>query len=208
MRSSRLRYVDGRVRVTANGVIRFQSTGNDYRITFRAETGELAWGDIVMAHTTPKVSEGSIIGSGFDNAIGVLLLLVSAHLLNKHVRIPSRDAGSSSSSLTRKKVRPSAYSVKAPRGWRMSWNHRGLDSSMSMGTTSTKPPAMSWASAPRTPSSPAMDAARSCRWIIKRWPSRWLGEVNKVRPGTVRLNYSYVSRGDDMLLSTWTRCLD
>ncbi len=33
------------------------------------------------------------------------------------------------------------------------------------------------------------------------------GEVNKVRPGTVRLNYSYVSRGDDMLLSTWTRCL-
>jgi hypothetical protein len=27
------------------------------------------------------------------------------------------------------------------------------------------------------------------------------------RAGTVRLNHSYVSRSDDMLLSAWTRCL-
>ena len=33
------------------------------------------------------------------------------------------------------------------------------------------------------------------------------GEVNRRRAGTVRLNYSYVSRSDDMLLSTWARCL-
>ena len=32
-------------------------------------------------------------------------------------------------------------------------------------------------------------------------------EVNQQRAGTVRLNHSYVSRSDDMLLSAWTRCL-
>ena len=31
--------------------------------------------------------------------------------------------------------------------------------------------------------------------------------VNLARPGTVRLNHSYVSRSDDMLLSLWSRCL-
>ena len=33
------------------------------------------------------------------------------------------------------------------------------------------------------------------------------GEVNRERAGTVRLNYGYVSRSDDMLLATWARCL-
>ena len=33
------------------------------------------------------------------------------------------------------------------------------------------------------------------------------GEVNGLRAGTARLNYGYVSRSDDMLLSTWARCL-
>jgi len=32
-------------------------------------------------------------------------------------------------------------------------------------------------------------------------------QVNQERPGTVRLNYSYVSRSDDMLLSMWARPL-
>ena len=32
-------------------------------------------------------------------------------------------------------------------------------------------------------------------------------QVNQQRPGTVRLNYGYVSRSDDMLLSLWARCL-
>ena len=31
--------------------------------------------------------------------------------------------------------------------------------------------------------------------------------VNQARPGTVRMNYSYVSRSDDMLLSLWSRLL-
>ena len=33
------------------------------------------------------------------------------------------------------------------------------------------------------------------------------GQVNQARSGTVRLNYGYVSRSDDMLLSLWARCL-
>ena len=32
-------------------------------------------------------------------------------------------------------------------------------------------------------------------------------KVNQGRPGTVRLNHSYVSRSDDMLLAAWSRPL-
>ncbi len=202
-----LRYVDGRVRVTANGVIRFQSTGNDYRITFRAETGELAWGDIVMAHTTPKVSEGSIIGSGFDNAIGVLLLLVSAHLLNKHVadtfarrRVifvftdqeegpPIGLFGQGASRL--------AHVLEPPRLGFVNVDGHNLDEAAGhvMGVGASH----AFVSGDGRGSVVPLDYQALAESLA--------GEVNKVRPGTVRLNYSYVSRGDDMLLSTWTRCL-
>ena len=80
-----LRYVDGRVRVTANGVIRFQSTGNDYRITFRAETGELAWGDIVMAHTTRKSAKAQSSAAALTTPSACYCCWSPAHLLNKHV---------------------------------------------------------------------------------------------------------------------------
>ena len=62
----------------------FREDGEGYRITFRADDGELAWGDTVMMHTAPRVSDGLVSGTGLDNAIGVLLLLLSAHFLSRY----------------------------------------------------------------------------------------------------------------------------
>ena len=37
-----------------------------------------------MMHTAPRVSDGLVSGTGLDNAIGVLLLLLSAHFLSQY----------------------------------------------------------------------------------------------------------------------------
>ncbi len=202
-----LRYVDGRVRVTATGVIRFQAAGDDYRITFRAETGELAWGDIVGAHTTPKVSEGSIIGSGFDNGIGVLLLLVSAHLLNKYAADPfagrrvifvftDQEEGPPIGLFGQGASRL-AHVLEPPRLGFFNVDGHNLDEAtghiMGVGVSHA------FVSGSGRGSVVPLDYQALAESLA--------AEVNEARPGTVRLNYSYVSRSDDMLLSTWTRCL-
>ena len=60
-----LRCIDGRVTITARGQMRFDEAAGDYRIRFRAESGELRAGDTVMMYTAPvNCATGRIIGAG------------------------------------------------------------------------------------------------------------------------------------------------
>ena len=202
-----LRYVDGRVTVTATGVMKFREDGDGYRITFRADDGELAWGDTVMMHTAPRVSDGLVSGTGLDNAIGVLLLLLSAHFLSRYA--PDAFAGRRVIfAFTDQEEGPPiglfgqgaarlAHALPPPRIGFINVDGHNVDETTEhrVGVGASH----AFVSGNGRGSVAPLD--------YQALAESMADEVNQQRAGTVRLNHSYVSRSDDMLLSAWTRCL-
>lgn len=202
-----LRFIDGSVNVSAIGRLHFAAEGGDYRIRFLAEEGELAAGDTVMMHCAPTLSEGLISGAGLDNAIGVLLALLSAHALQAHA--PDAIAGRKILfALTDQEEGPPiglfgqgasrlAHALEPPRLGFINIDGHNLDRAaghvMGLGAS------QAFVSGDGRGSVVPMD--------YQALATALADEVNRERAGTVRLNYSYVSRSDDMLLSTWARCL-
>ncbi|MCY4538186.1 MAG: hypothetical protein OXE52_08145 [Chloroflexi bacterium] len=202
-----LRFVDGRVSTVASGRLHFAGDGDDYRIRFLADEGELAWGDTVMMHCAPTLSEGLISGTGLDNAIGVILALLSAHSLNQHAA-DSLEGRRLLFALTDQEEGPPvglfgqgaarlAHALEPP--------HLGFINidAHNVGASTGHAPGIGASHAfvsgygrgsvvPLDYQALATDLAEA---------------VNRARPGTVKLNYGYVSRSDDMLLSLNARCL-
>ena len=69
----------GRVEIVGEGKLQFGEVDGVQQIRFDVESGSLSWGDTVLMAAEPRLSEGRIIGTGLDNASGVLLGLLSAH---------------------------------------------------------------------------------------------------------------------------------
>ena len=203
-----LRYVEGRVTITARGNLRFEiGDGDDYRIRFQAESGELRAGDTVMMRKAPQLRDGLVIGTGLDNAIGLLLALLSARALqnyaaetiaNRRILFAFTDQeegppiglfGQGASRLAQASEQPrlgfiniDAHNVDEEAG-----HQHGVGASQAFvsgdGRGSVVP----------------LDYQALTESLA--------AQVNQARADTVRLNYSYVSRSDDMLLSAWARCL-
>ncbi|MCY3780134.1 MAG: M20/M25/M40 family metallo-hydrolase [Chloroflexi bacterium] len=202
-----LRYINDRVAISARGQLRFQETDDDYHITFHAESGDLAWGDTVMMHCAPKISDGLIIGTGLDNAIGVLLALLSAHALSKYApdalaerkiifAFTDQEEGPPIGLFGQGAARL-AHALPPPRLGFINIDGHNLDQS-----------------AGHIPGIGASHAFVSGygRGSVVPMDYQALAEsladmVNQARPNTVRLNHSYVSRSDDMLLAAWSRPL-
>ena len=202
-----LRYSDGRVTIAARGELRFRQQGNDYRINFSAERGELHHGDMVMMHTAPQLRNGEIIGTGLDNAIGVLLGLLSARMLTEYGDIASRE-GRVLFAFTDQEEGPPiglfgqgasrlAQALAPPRLGFINIDGHNRDEAAGhlLGVGASQ----AFVSGAGRGSVVPLDYQALAESLAD--------QVNQVRPGTVRLNYSYVSRSDDMLLSTWARCL-
>ena len=202
-----LRYVRGRVTVTARGVMNFREDGDGYRITFRADEGELAWGDTVMMHTAPRVSDGLVSGTGLDNAIGVTLLLLAANSLNKYASdilgkrkllfaFTDQEEGPPIGLFGQGAARL-AHALPQPRLGFI--NVDGHNVAETTGHLNGVGASHAFVSGAGRGSVVPLDYQALAETLA--------GEVNQLRAGTVRLNHSYVSRSDDMLLSAWTRCL-
>lgn len=203
-----LRYVDGRVQVSATGRLHFAAKeGGDYRIRFLADTGELAWGDTVMMHCAPTLQDGLISGAGLDNAIGVILALLAARTLNTHAvdslagrrllfALTDQEEGPPSGLFGQGAARL-AHELEPPRLGFINIDGHNVDRAaghvMGLGAS------QAFVSGDGRGSVVPMDTQALAEALA--------AEVNRERAGTVRLNYSYVSRSDDMLLSTWARCL-
>ncbi|MCY4466300.1 MAG: M20/M25/M40 family metallo-hydrolase [Chloroflexi bacterium] len=195
-----LRFRDGRVQVAAGGRLRFQSKSGELRSTFQAERGELRWGDTVMMHSEPQLRDGLIIGTGLDNALGVLIALLAAQRL--------QEQGASGRVLF-------AFTdqEEAPPSGLFGQGAARLAGEMS-------PPRLGFinidAHNARHDHQPGLGASHAFVSGDGRGsvlPMDWqaqaeslAAEMNARRPNTVRLNYGYVSRSDDMLLNLWTRC--
>jgi len=202
-----LRYIDGRVTIVARGQLRFEEQRGDYRISFSGDSGELHNGDMLMMHTAPQLRAGHIIGTGLDNAIGVLLALLSAHALqeyapdaiaNRRILFAFTDQeegppiglfGDGAARL--------AHSIEPPRLGFINIDGHNLDETADhvLGVGASH----AFISGDGRGSVVPMNYQALAQSLAD--------QVNHQRPGTVRLNYSYVSRSDDMLLSLWSRCL-
>ena len=202
-----LRYLDGRVTIAARGRLRFDRREGDYRITFQPASGELHHGDTVMMQAAPQLRDGLVIGAGLDNAVGVLLSLLTAHALQEYAAdaIAGRKLlfaftdqeegppiglfGQGAARLT--------HGSEQPRLGFINIDGHNLDEAAGhvLGVGASH----AFVSGDGRGSVVPMDYQALAESLAAR--------VNQSRPGTVRMNYSYVSRSDDMLLSLWSRPL-
>ncbi|MCY4147154.1 MAG: hypothetical protein OXE95_05750 [Chloroflexi bacterium] len=196
-----LRFVEGRVRVAAQGELRFQANGGEPRITFQAQRGELRPGDTVMMQAAPRLRDGLVIGTGLDNALGLLIGLLSAQALREQ-------------NLSGRILFAFTDQEEAPPSGLFGQGAARLAGVM-------EPPRLGFinidahnAHAGHQPGAGASHAFVSGNGRGSIAPldrqaqaEKLAAELNARRPNTVRLNYGYVSRSDDMLLNLWTRCL-
>ena len=202
-----LRCIDGGVTTAARGKLRFDAAGGDYRISFHPESGELSWGDTVMMQTAPQQRDGRVIGAGLDNAIGVLLGLLSARMINEYSDIAAMGRRVLFAFTDQEEGPPIglfgqgasrlAHALEPPRLGFINIDGHNIDESTGhvIGIGASHAFVSGYGRGSVVP----MDYQSAAESLA--------GTVNHHRPGTVRLNYSYVSRSDDMLLSAWTRCL-
>ena len=202
-----LRSVDGRVSVAAVGQLHFAADADDYRIRYLADEGELAGGDTVMMHCAPELNDGMVSGAGLDNAIGVLLALLTARALHEYApdclagrrllfALTDQEEGPPDGLFGQGAARL-AHALESPRLGFINIDGHNLDEAAGhvLGVGASH----AFVSGKGRGSVVPMDTQARAETLA--------GDANGLRAGTVRLNYSYVSRSDDMLLSTWARCL-
>ena len=202
-----LRFIDGRVTTTARGEMRFTEADGDYRIRFSAERGEVHSGDTVMMQAAPQLRDGRIIGAGLDNAIGVLLGLLSARALQEYAPAAIADRRVLFAFTDQEEGPPHglfgqgatrlAHRIEQPRLGFINIDGHNLDEAAGhiLGVGASH----AFVSGDGRGSVVPMHFQALAESLADA--------VNRARSGTVRLNYSYVSRSDDMLLSLWSRCL-
>ncbi len=202
-----LRCIDGRATLAARGKLHFESAGEPRRIHFEVEAGELHWGDAVMMHRAPRREAKTITGAGLDNAIGLLIALLAARALQRYAgdaiknrrilfAFTDQEEGPPDGLFGQGAARL-AHALEPPRiGFVNVDGHNRDDAS---------------GHRPGVGASHAFVSGRGRGSVVpldyQALAESLADEVNQARPGTVRLNYSYVSRSDDMLLSLWARCV-
>lgn len=202
-----LRFRKGRVNFAASGIMLFDEQDGDNRICFNVKRGKLLPGDTVVMYRSPKIHRGQITGTGLDNSIGVLLALLSARMLKKCVEVKHRNRRVLFAFTDQEEGPPVglfgqgaarlAHHIEPPRLGFINIDGHNVDEAAGhiLGVGASH----GFVSGDGRGSVVPMDYQALAESLAAR--------VNRARPGTVRLNYSYVSRSDDMLLSMWSRCL-
>ncbi len=203
-----LRYAGDVLQVGARGRLHFRETAGGHQIRFQAETGSLEWGDTLMMQSEPSLKEGMVTGAGLDNAAGVLLALLAARMLNQYAGDLVAGGGKIVFAFTDQEEGPPvglfgqgaarlAHGLPQPRLGFINIDGHNLEAATGH--------------LPGVGASHAFVSGRGRGSVVpldyQALAESLAGAVNQRRAGTVRLNYGYVSRSDDMLLSTWSRCL-
>ena len=201
-------YHDGRVQITARGQLRFQETSHGHRISFQATDGALNWGDSVLMSAQPRLHDGRIIATGLDNAAGALIGLLSASALSALSDELAARGRKIIFAFTDQEEGPpvglfgqgAARLLRALPPPRLGFiNIDGHNVDEAQGHVPGIGASHAFVSGFGRGSVVPLEYQALATELAER--------VNHVRPGTVRLNYSYVSRSDDMLLSMASRCL-
>ncbi len=207
-RAIAIRYLAGRVETAAEGELQFGQVQGERQIRFDVESGALSWGDTVLMAAEPRLVNGRVTGTGLDNATGLLLGLLSARALSalsdnlaargRKVVVAFTDQeegppdglfGQGASRLAQALPPPrlgfiniDAHNVDEATG-----HMPGIGASHAFVSGYGRGSVV-----PLDYQALATDLAEA---------------VNRAEPSTVKLNYGYVSRSDDMLGSLNARCL-
>lgn len=203
-----LRFTEGRLTVGARGaIVSRRSSGRD-TLAFEAADGALAWHDtVVMAVEPTRGADGSVRGTGLDNALGVLTALLAAAALarvegalvdcgarllvvftDQEEGPPEAFFGHGAARLShtlpppRGVVIADAHSADAPGGPR-------LGGGVSHGSVS------GWGRGSIVPPN-TLALARDLA-----------AGVNHAHPATVQFNTGYLSRSDDLALGRWAKVM-
>lgn len=207
-RAIAVRYPVERIETAAEGELQFDEVQGERQIRFDVENGSLDWGDTVLMAAEPRLVDGRIIGTGLDNATGVLLALLAARALSAlSDDFVSRDRKVVFAFTDQEEGPPDglfgqgasrlAQALPPPRLGFINIDAHNVDESTGH--------------VPGIGASHAFVSGYGRGSVVpldyQALATDLAGEVNRVRPGTVKLNYGYVSRSDDMLLSLNARCL-
>lgn len=207
-RAIAVRYRAGRLETAAEGALQFGEIEGARQIRFEVESGSLAWGDTVLMAAEPRLVDGRVIGTGLDNATGVVLALLSARALSafcddiaaRGIKVifaftdqeegpPIGLFGQGASRL--------AHALPPPRLGFINIDAHNVDASTGH--------------VPGIGASHAFVSGYGRGSVVpldyQALATDLAEAVNRARPGTVKLNYGYVSRSDDMLGSLNARCL-
>lgn len=203
-----VRCQDGRMTVAARGRMHIKKIDRGHRIRFQAESGALRWGDTVLMDAIPQRRGNHIIGAGLDNAVGVLLALLSAGALASFaaeiasrrqkilIAFTDQEEGPPIGLFGQGAARLS-HAIPPPRLGFINIDAHNVDSAA--GHVPGIGASHAFVSGRGRGSVAPLDYQSRAESLAKA--------VNRRRPNTVQLNYGYVSRSDDMLLSLWSRCL-
>ena len=201
-------FENGRVKIKAKGKLQFRESEDGHHIRFIADSGELQWGDTVLMQSPLRRNDGLVIGTGLDNATGVLMGLLSARALSAHADDLATQGKKILFSFTDQEEGPPiglfgqgaarlSRALPPPRLGFINIDAHNIDAAT--GHVQGIGASHAFVSGLGRGSVIPMEYQALATTLAQ--------EVNQARPGTVRLNYGYVSRSDDMLLSTWARCL-
>lgn len=206
-RAIAIRYSGKQVEVTSQGEIRIARKADSHDIRYHANEGALGWGDTVLMHNPLSRTGDTLTGSGLDNASGVLVNLMFARLLH-----------ACSDELTRNDVQIICAFTDQEEGPPEGLFGQGA----ARLTRDLPPPTAGFINIDAHNSRSNGGGARLGSGISHAFVSgRGRGSVVPLnfqdvaeRLSTLddfvnlsQINYGYVSRSDDMLLSLWSRCL-
>ncbi|MCY4072280.1 MAG: M20/M25/M40 family metallo-hydrolase [Chloroflexi bacterium] len=207
-RAIAVRYLAGRIETAAEGELQFGEVDGERQIRFDVESGSLSRGDTVLMAAEPRLVNGRIIGTGLDNATGVTLALLSARALSAFsnelaargrklvVAFTDQEEGPPDGLFGQAASRL-AHALPAPRLGFINIDAHNVDEATGH--------------VPGIGASHAFVSGYGRGSVVpldyQALATDLAEEVNQARPGTVKLNYGYVSRSDDMLLSLNARCL-
>ena len=203
-----VRFQDDEMTVTARGKLVITSNNGDYHMTFQAEEGQLNWGDTVLMDAVPQRQGELMIATGLDNVIGVLLALLSARVLQSFsddlkkqgqkilVVFTDQEEGPPTGLFGQGAARLSA-AIPPPRLGFINIDAQNVDATA--GNVLNVGVAHAFVSGRGRGSVVPLDYQALAESTAQT--------INTQRPQSVNLNYGYVSRSDDMLLSLWSRCL-
>lgn len=207
-RAIAVRYLSGRIETAAEGELQFGEVDGERQIRFDVKNGSLAWGDTVLMAAEPRLVDGRIIGTGLDNGAGVLLTLLSARTLSafsddfasrgrKVVFAFTDQEEGPPDGLFGQGVSRLAQALPAPRLGFINIDAHNVDEATGH--------------APGIGASHAFVSGYGRGSVVpldyQALATDLAEAVNQAKPGTVKLNYGYVSRSDDMLSSLNARCL-
>jgi hypothetical protein len=203
-----VRFERGRLVVGAEGELVSRKEDGEASLSFEAKHGKLAWHDTVLIDVHPAFANDTVIGSGLDNSLGVLMALLAAAVLrgvegvmrerdrrclfvftDQEEGPPEAFFGHGAARLTHA-LPPPTYGCVV-----VDAHTAGADLIPQLGSGVSHGAASGWGRGSIVPPNYhalAVDLAEA---------------INVIRPGTVQMNTSYLSRSDDVALSRWTRIL-